>query len=203
MSIAAVRGYRKEAVNLEGLRYFDNDEYAETGELQSLYAAREFLQGEIVVAYGDIVFDDFILQNLLAAEGDIRIAVDAAWKLRDRADAKRDLVVTEGTADPLAEQTCRLRAIGGGSRPVRPADATGEWIGLLYLAASKTARVVQLLDELARTEPGTLRTGDLPTLLSRLLAAGETVSVVHSYGHWRDLDDEKDLLAAQNTAAGG
>jgi len=110
--IAAVRGYRKEAIDLGSLQYFDNDRYAETGELASLYAARDFLKGELVIAYGDIVFDDFILGNLLRQDGDISLAVDGAWKLRDRGDNRRDWVVTSGAYDPLGKTVCTLQGVG-------------------------------------------------------------------------------------------
>ncbi|OGQ89822.1 MAG: phosphoenolpyruvate mutase [Deltaproteobacteria bacterium RIFOXYA12_FULL_58_15] len=198
VNVAAVRGYRKEAVNVEGLHYFDNDDFASTGELSSLYAARDFLRGDMIVAYGDIVFDDFILQNLMTAPGAIKIAVDAAWKLRARSDAHRDLVITDGDADPLRDHTCRLLEIGSSNRAVSQDKATGEWIGLLYLSAEKTGQIAALLDGWANKQPEKLKHGDLPMLLNHLVASGETISVVHSYGHWRDLDDQKDLLAAQN-----
>ena len=191
--IGAVRGYRKEAVDLPNIEYFDNDRFAETGELASLYAAREFLNGDVVLAYGDIVFDDFILGNLLRQDGDITIAVDGAWKLRGRADIKRDLVVTSGAPDPLGKNACKLSSIGS---DVNTEEVSGEWIGLIALRAEKTKEVLALLDKLAKEEPNVLRTADLPTLLNRLVANGETVTVVHSYGHWHDLDVEKDLLLA-------
>ncbi|MET0388186.1 MAG: phosphoenolpyruvate mutase [Polyangiales bacterium] len=196
--VGAVRGYCKHAMDLPNISYFDNDRFAETGELASLYAAREFLKGDLVIAYGDIVFDDFILGNLLRqlrqeATSGITIAVDGAWKLRARADVRRDLVVTSGAHDPLGKSACRLSSIG--SDP-RLDDVSGEWIGLLALEASKTEALVTLLDSWAKREPELLRTADLPALLNRLVAAGEKVTVVHSYGHWYDLDEQKDLLLA-------
>jgi phosphoenolpyruvate phosphomutase len=193
--IAAVRGYRKEAIDLQSLQYFDNDKFAETGELASLYAARDFLKGDLVIAYGDIVFDDFILGNLLRQDGDISLAVDGAWKLRDRNDVRRDLVVTTGAYDPLGKTSCRLQSIGATVR-TQTEDVSGEWIGLLHLKAQKTELLVATLDKLAQSEPNLLRTGDLPDLLNRLVAAGEEVTVVHSYGHWYDLDEHKDLVLA-------
>ncbi len=191
--IAAVRGYCKEAMDLSDIQYFDNDDWASTGELASLYTAREFLEGDMVIAYGDIVFDEFILRNLLSQTEGIGIAVDGAWKLRGRADAKRDLVVTEGACDPVGLGACKLVEIGA---TVAPDKAMGEWIGMLYLQAAKTATLVKLLDHLDAEEPEVLRTGDLPMLLGRLIAAGETVSAVHTFGHWYDLDDQQDLLLA-------
>jgi phosphoenolpyruvate phosphomutase len=191
--IGVVRGYRKEAVDLPNISYFDNDRFSETGELASLYAAREFLKGDLVLAYGDIVFDDFILSNLLSQEADITIAVDGAWKLRGRVDIHRDLVVTTGAHDALGQSACKLSRMGS---DVNAEEVSGEWIGLLALRAGKTEQLVALLDRMAREEPNVLRTADLPTLLNRLVASGETVTVVHSYGHWHDLDVEKDLVSA-------
>jgi phosphoenolpyruvate phosphomutase len=191
--IGVVRGYRKEAVDLANIQTFDNDRFAETGELASLYAAREFLKGDLVIAYGDIVFDDFILGNLLRQTDDITIAVDGAWKLRGRADAKRDLVATSGAYDPLGKGSCQLQAMGPA---VKPEDASGEWIGLLAVPAAKTELLVTMLDKLAKSAPQVLETADLPALLERLVKSGETVTVVHSYGHWYDLDEQRDLVLA-------
>jgi phosphoenolpyruvate phosphomutase len=191
--IAVVRGFCKEAIDLPDIHYFDNDAYGTTGEVASLYAAREFLKGDIVIAYGDIVFDDFILSNLLSQTAEINIAVDGGWKLRKSTNPRRDLVVTEAGHDPLDLGSCRLLQLGRNA-PVD--DASGEWIGLLYLRAAGTDRLVKLLDELA-TEGGTeFLTGDLPYLFHNLVDAGEVVNVVHTFGHWFDLDDRKDLVRA-------
>ena len=192
--IGVVRGYKKEAVSLVGLDYFDNDQFAETGELYSLYAAREFLTEDTIIAYGDILFDDFIVEKLLANRRGIEIAVDAAWKLRGRTDPARDLVVTKGVEGPLQESRCTLERAGAG---VSLEQASGEWIGLLALSADKAQLVREHLEQMAQREPEALRTGDIPDLLNRLKACGEEIGVLHTYGHWRDLDEEKDLLAAQ------
>jgi phosphoenolpyruvate phosphomutase len=191
-----VKDKPKAMLRLPNLNYFDNNHFSETGELASLYAAREFLDGELVIAYGDIVFDDFILGNLMRAASGITLAVDSAWKLRGRADEKRDLVVTSGTYDPLGKTSCKLESMGMGSGANSEDDFSGEWIGLLHLQPDATKRVVALLDKLAKDEPQLLRKADLPTLLNRLVQSGETVTVVHSYGHWHDLDQQKDLVLA-------
>jgi phosphoenolpyruvate phosphomutase len=191
--IGVVRGYRKEAVDIINLEYFENDAHKTTGELASLYAARQFLTGDIVIAYGDIIFDDYILENLLRQGSGVAIAVDAAWKLRGRHDAKRDLVATSGVYDPLGAMSCELKEI---SSDIRDDDASGEWTGLVYLKAPQTSIVVEMLNTLAEDEPDVLRTADLPELLNRLVAKGQVVRVVHSYGHWYDLDHHRDLLLA-------
>jgi len=189
--IAVVRGYAKEKVNLPGLRYFDNDEHESTGQLFSIYQARKLLEGNLVIAYGDIVFDDAILQELLSKEFDIAIAADASFRLRNRDGQMRDLVATSGGISPLAgEDGCRLVKIGPS---VAREEASGEWVGLLVIRGEGTAAVAALLDELAEKEPETLRTAGLVDLLSLLLARGQEVNVRHTYGHWRDLNDVREL----------
>ena len=60
-----VRGYRKEASPAGGITVVDNDGYAETGEVASLACAMPQLEGETVVAYGDVLFRRYILDDLL------------------------------------------------------------------------------------------------------------------------------------------
>lgn len=189
--VAVVRGHRRDAVSLPGLRAFDNDVHAETGELYSLYSARSYLVGDLVIAYGDILFDDTILHNLLMQESSVSIAADASWKLQARNDPKRDLVATSGVASPFGSQ-CVLTGMGPGA-PL--SEVTGEFIGLALLRARGTATVGEVLDEMAKDEPAVLRTANLDELLRRLARNGPGVSVVHTFGHWRDIDGESDLAA--------
>jgi phosphoenolpyruvate phosphomutase len=192
--IGVVRGFAKEAIDLVGLDTFDNDQWADTGEIYSLYQAREYLEGNILIAYGDVLFDDFIVRKLADTDTDqIGIAVDAGWKLRGRNDPVRDLVITEGMHDPLGNRCTLVKA----GRSVSLDEATGEWIGLLFIGAEQAPVVKALLEQLAEQEPQLLRTGGLPELLTRMVGSGTTVTVMHTFGHWRDLDEEKDLLAAR------
>jgi phosphoenolpyruvate phosphomutase len=192
--VAVVRGYKKEAVDLAGLRFFDNDAWAETGELWSLYQARDLLNDNLVLSYGDVIFDDFILQNLISHEQPISIAADASWKLRDRPDEKRDLVATKGYFAPVGDSRCTLVDVGPG---VTKDEVTGEFIGLVYLSAAGARTVAEALDRMAQSEPEVLKKGDLRELFMRLRGAGHDVNVVHTFGRWRDLDTEADLLEPQ------
>src|SRR5213083_963181 len=62
--VVVVRGYKKERVSLPGLRFVDNDRYAETGEVGSLFGAERELDGPFVLLYGDILFDPAVLVKL-------------------------------------------------------------------------------------------------------------------------------------------
>ncbi len=78
--IAVVRGYKKEAINLPNIRYYDNDAFASTNEVESLFTAKKELGGSFVFLYGDILFEKGHLEKLLKSPADVSLLVDRAWK---------------------------------------------------------------------------------------------------------------------------
>lgn len=194
--IGVVRGYRKDAVNLSNLALFDNDAYETTGELASLYCARDFLQGELVIAYGDVIYDQTILQNLLGDTRDVRIAADAAFRMRERNDDAPDLIRSTGEGSFVeGGKGARLEQLG---QSVTVDTATGDWVGLLALSSKGTAALTARLDKLAASDDPLLKKGSLVDLLNLMVADGEEVGVVHTFGHWRDLDTQSNLLESDS-----
>ena len=197
-TIGVVRGYKKEAVNINGLHYFDNDEYETTGELFSLYQATDFIKGSMLLAYGDVIYDQSILRSILDSDAPMTVGVDAAFKLRQRDDSSRDLVGTTGISSPLqAGSRPVLTAVGS---KVKADSATGEWIGLLALTGEGAKTVVSLLERLAKENMELLRTGTLIDLLAMLIEEKQEIRAVHTYGHWRDLDEDADLLESDHVS---
>ena len=194
--ITVVRGYKKAMVNLHSLRYVDNDDYDTTGEAATLARASERLLGETVIAYGDILFRHYILDQLLQADGDVVLAVDALWRERDPDPASRvrDLVTCDQPFQTgyLAETTVSLDAIGPA---VANGNIHGEWIGLARVSGRGSQLVGAELDAMAKD--GTLDKASLIDLFSRLLAKGEEIKVVYVTGHWLDVDNDQDLVEAQ------
>ena len=195
--VTVVRGYRKEAIDLPGVDYADNDDYAATGEVASLFQAIDRLTGDCVLSYGDILFRRFILEGLLDAEGDIVLAIDGRWRERTdvAADHQRDLVVCSQPFSevPIDDDTVTVERIGAA---VAGDVADGEWIGLAKLTAAGAARV--RAGVAAMTADGTRDGAGLPELLARLVAAGERVTAFYIAGQWLDVNDAFDLASARN-----
>ena len=199
--ITVVRGYAKQAIDLPAIETIDNDAYETTDEAASLARAADRLEGDCLVCYGDVLFRSYILEGLLAAEGDIVLAVDSLW--RDRVgqspDRTADLVACSRpfTGDYLEEDPVRLVFAGDGLRPDEVAhEIHGEWIGLAKLSAAGSRRVRAELAAMERD--GSLEGAGLPALFQRLIDAGEDVRVVYSAGHWLDVNDAFDLAKARN-----
>ncbi len=192
--VIVVRGYKKEAVNIVGISTVDNDAYRTTGEVSSLACAEADLVGECVIAYGDILFRRFILDELLASETDITLVVNTRG---GRDSSNPDDLVTcthRHDADFLDEpEATELVAIGG---DVESQRADGEWIGLMRVTEQGSKLVRDQIAEMRAD--GSLATADLPELLSRLLSKGVRIGVTYIAGHWLDVDDLHDLAEVRN-----
>jgi len=192
-NVSVVCGYRKDAVTVKGVSIIDNVRYAETGELYSLACAGDRLDGETIIVYGDVLFRQYILDALMAAEGDIVLAVDAL-KLFEGREHYRDLVAADRpfSGGYLDEEPVHLRRM---SPDLSAKEISGEWMGLARLSAHGAAWVRDEIETLQAE--GLLEQGDLPLLLSRL-AAKHPVIVHYFTGHWLDVDTLQDLASARN-----
>jgi len=206
--VVVVRGYRKDRVTLSGVRYYDNDRYEETGELASLFAAAPELSGRVLFLYGDILFEQSLLEKVLRAEADCAVVVDRAWvDQRDRLlplSKPLDLVITRRTPTP------GLRALpeGGGDTVLRvgqrvaPESATGEFIGMALFSERGTELCRQARDEaLARGaqpfhEAEGVEQAAFTDLLQDLVDRGEPVHCVDVYKGWIEVDTFEDYQRA-------
>ena len=116
--ISVVRGYKKSAVNLPSIDFKDNDEFATTGEVNSLSKAMALITGNCIFSYGDILFRHYVLDQLLKTNSDIVLVADAFWQDRDPnpQSRTRDLVkcAEPFTIKYLDEEEVLLKSIGHG-----------------------------------------------------------------------------------------
>ena len=195
-NITVVRGYKKETVNLPFIEYVDNDAYESTGEVSSLNAAIENLKNPSIIAYGDILFRHYILDQLLEAEGDIVLVVDALWRQKnpDPSSRTRDLVTCTEEFDSsyLGNEGVRLMNI---AHDIPENEIHGEWIGL---AKFSDVGIQKLREEIQKfSKSGGLETASMTVLFERLLQSRSEIRVEYIAGHWLDVDNSGDLSEAQ------
>ena len=197
--ITVVRGYRKEAIDLPDLRYVDNDEHATTQEAFSLFCGLEGISAPVLVAYGDVLFQKFIPMHLFESESDFCIAVDPDGAKEPSGHGYRDWVRCDRPFEwSEFDQRSHLVRM---DNEIPASEAHGEWMGLLKMSAQGAAQ----LRELA----GTIRDGDrlrsmrMADVFDLLIANGKDVEVVYVRGHWLDVDDLHDVVAASNFGGSG
>ncbi|HEX8489821.1 MAG TPA: phosphoenolpyruvate mutase [Chthoniobacterales bacterium] len=191
--VVAIRGYAAEKVHAPEVEFVDNEEFEGTGELLSLSKARDQLEGDVVLSFGDILFRRHILNNLLAEEHDIVIAVDAAWERRQGAAGYIDYITaTRPHSLRYDEEDAFLTAIGP---RLDRANIHGEWIGLMKITSRGSTQVKAALEELSRRPD--FRKLRFDDLFKHLLQRQQRVQVLYITGHWLDVDNLDDLSRAQ------
>lgn len=196
--IAAVVGYKKEAVDLPNLRTYAADESA--GELASLMKAAAELKGPTLVLYGDILFDREVVERLLKAEGDVVLVVD-----RDAATGRpnRDLVQTRGGVDEGDRflHGTRSDTLGRIGRDIE--DANGEWIGMLMLSEKGVEGFRSVYEELVAQgtdrplhQAERLESAALTDILQALVDRGLTVHCIDTFKGWMEIDTFEDYRRA-------
>lgn len=199
--IAVVRGYKKDAIDLPNIRYFDNDDYAATGEARSLMCARDFLRDRVVVLYGDVLFEGAVLEKLLRSQAAMSLVVDRSWREHRGAGVPGtpDLVRLTGAAADASRRMsfgegAALKELG---RKLDPEHADGEFIGLMMLAPEATASLLALWDELS-TKAGAVHEAASPDraaltdLIGAWLARGHAAGAVEISKGWMEVDSFDD-----------
>lgn len=113
----------------------------------TLFCAREAMRGDadLVVRYGDIVYEPRVLSVLLASAAPLSVAVDRQWR---RYGALR-------MADPLADaETLELGASGGitelGKTPSSLEEIPGQSVGLFKVRADRVEAFAATTAEMER-----------------------------------------------------
>ncbi len=210
--VALIRGYKKEAITLPNIRYYDNDRYEDTGELYSLFCAENELKGRVVFLYGDIIFDTAILEKLLRSPADIALVVDLAWLDQEQRGAQPahlnpDLV---SLADPpdrsvhsrfvMPEGEHRILKIG---QQLPREQAHGEFIGMAMFSERGT-QALRDCYHAAQARYGTsgfhesrhVRSGSFTDLIQELIDQGHTVEAVPIFKGWMEVDSFEEYQKA-------
>ena len=190
--VALVGGYQADQLIARGHRVILNPRFAETNMVASLFCAEDFFKGhELVVAYGDIVYEPRVLRALLAAEGPAAVVVDRGWKEYWQARF----------SDPLADaETLKMDPRGFlkelGKKPRDYGDIEAQYIGLFKIAAADTVRLGEAYRALDRGASYDGKSFDLmymTSFLQHLIDTGWPVRAVPIDHGWLELDRESDL----------
>lgn len=78
--IIVVRGFAADKITYSGVKYYENADYANTNMVESLMAAKQEFDDDIVVSYSDILFEESMLKGMMDSKDDFVVAVDENWQ---------------------------------------------------------------------------------------------------------------------------
>ena len=198
--IAVVRGYKKHKINFPNLIYFDNDDYENTGILASLFFAREFMDRDTIVLYGDILFEIKILKKLLEAQHDNILVVDRGWEKRYQESQENHPFPPELTILSNKGQGIEIKSVG---EDVSDTVSTSEFIGLAKLSTKACSILRDLYQDVYCPDPfkefhqaKQIRTASFIDFIQELINLGERISALEIWRDWIEVDTFEDYRLA-------
>jgi choline kinase len=207
--IMIVCGYRKETLQThltdKLVKFIFNEDYETTNMVYSLMCAETEMKDDVIISYGDIIYDEAVLKKLIDSYSPISIVVDDGWY--DYWNIRSD--------DPLSDaETLKLdqnwNIVEIGQKPKSIADIESQYIGLMRFRGEGLAAMIRLAGEAKRRssvgEP-LWRTGRnyqnmyMTDLLQGLADTGEKLQAVRINRGWFEVDNPNDLRIAEQGLA--
>ena len=198
--IFVVTGYQREKHTLKDIEYIFNPRYAETEQLASMMVARTKISDDVLIIFGDIVFDEQILQQILVSNDDIGIAIDLDWEksYNERPDNPKSL------ADKVLIYQKKIQQISAKITSLSMKNQQiGEFLGVIKLSRRGSKIMVQKYQELERSHKGkfhdasSLEKAKLVDILQELIDSKIEIYPIPITGKWCEIDTPKDLERAR------
>ncbi len=193
--IIVVRGFAADRIDYDGVTYYTNEDYANTNMVESLMAAREEFDDDIIVSYSDILFEENMLKTMLSSKAEFGVAVDDNWQAYWE---KRYGRVDFDTESLAIDANDNITELGLESPELSAIDA--RYIGLLRFSKGGLSKIEAILEDAYKNyqdkpwqQSGkTVRKAYMTDLLNALIEAGEQVKAIHFTNGWIEFDTNED-----------
>ena len=203
--IVVIGGYRDEQLPANGVVRYRNARFAETNMVETLMAARAELQGDVLITYGDVIFEDRVLEQMMQSPADIGVAVDIDWRpywLARFGDLETDVETLEMSEDGAITRI-------GQPNPT-PAQLHARYVGMIRLSPRGAEIVKDTYDRTRAERLGqpwqtskTFEKGYMTDLLQELVDRGHRVTGIGIERGWLEFDTVEDVDRATAWIASG
>ena len=197
--IIIVTGYKKEKFEFKNVKYIFNPNFLIDEQAGSLMSARQKFSGDVLIMFGDILFDEHILQQVLDSSGDISIAIDKDWKksYQERNDNPID------KADKVLLKNEKIIKISAKQIDLQQNEDTGELLGIMKLSSNGSKILIEHYERLEKNHTGNFHDAEsfkkakFVDILQELLSLGIEINPVPINGNWCEIDTFDDLVRAK------
>ena len=197
--IVVTTGYKKEKFTFKNIEYVHNPNFREQEQTGSLMVARSKIVGDVLIMFGDILFDEIILQQILDSKGDIVIAVDKNWE--KSYEERHDNPKSE--ADKVLIKDDKVIQISAKNIEVNDDNDVGELLGLIKLSMKGSKILIDQYEKLENSHIGkfhdavSFKKAKFVDMLQELLSSGIVITPVSIKGKWCEIDTKHDLEIAK------
>lgn len=194
-NISLVGGYKLEKLKKFKLPIYENKSFASTNMLYSLFCAKDLFKDDedLIISYGDIVYSEEILKDLVSASNAVNVIIDKNWQ--EYWESRFENVL-EDAETLILNDTNEIIDIGG--EPKDLSQIQGQYIGLIKL--NKNGKEIFLencstfLDE--NINGKSFYNAYMTDFLQELINRGKCVKACTTRFNWIEIDRVEDLKSA-------
>ncbi|WP_375748238.1 NTP transferase domain-containing protein [Vibrio sp. HN007] len=202
--IHIVTGYRADQIESLGFDTSYNAQFKTTNMVESLFSAIEFLKDcneDLIISYGDIIYNPSNLERLLGCNDEVAIMIDkdwySLWSIR--------------MDNPLEDaETLKLDSKGYikelGKKPLSYDEIQGQYTGLIKIRADKLADFIGFYTSLDREEQydgQDFYNMYMTSFLQLLINNSWKIKAATVNGGWLEVDSVSDLETYSSLASNG
>ncbi len=191
--ITLIGGYRADCLQDQGTELVINPRFAETNMVSTLFCAEaRMIDGEdLLIAYGDIIYQPSVLDSLLDTDAPLAISIDRQW--RRFWEIRMD--------NPLADaETLKLDADGHilelGKKPRDYSEVQGQYMGLIKVRGDHVVAFRQAWHQMDRQVLLDGKDFDnmyMTTFLQSMIDSGWKARAAFTDNGWLEVDTVEDL----------
>lgn len=197
--IIVVRGFASDKIMYEGIKYYQNLDYANTNMVESLMAAKDEFNDDIIVSYSDILFEKEMLCKMINNKDDFSVAVDDNWKVYWQERYGKVDFDTESLSLDAYDNIVEL-----GLESPKLEDIDARYVGLLKFSKLGLQKIVNILnndyeeylDKPWKQSGKTIRKAYMTDLIQAVIEAGNSVKAVRFSNGWIEFDTNEDYETA-------
>jgi len=191
--IIITRKHLKEKIDVSGVKY-DDKEPDDSNMLADFFHAIKELDDDIILSYGDVLFEPEVLKKLLESEADIGIVADSDWK-----DywAARLGGWTEDSESFVIGENDKVISLGIPDSPAEKMDA--RYVGLIKFSKKVLPKIKEVYENAAKNfweklwhTSSSFKKAYMTDFLQELIDQGLDVKAVKIQRGWLEFDTEKD-----------
>ena len=198
--IVLIKGFKADALQRPDMTYVLNPEYADTNMVYTLFCAESYFDSDLLISYGDIIYEKSILDAVMASPAEFAVAVSLNW---------RELW-EKRMADPLSDaESMKIDERGLitelGKKCSSYSQIQGQYMGLFKIKKSTVQRMRQVyhqLDKNAIYDGKPFRKMFMTSFIQELIDRGFPVTAVGVTGDWLEIDNVADLNVVTNFKPG-
>ena len=210
--ITVIIGPHTEKFTFKNISFIQDKNYLEHDILSSLMLAHSIMYDDVIVSYGDVIFDEHVLQPLINFKGLIGLCIDFNWE--KNYDGRKLRLKQEATTVQIKNNMCtkivdgrelaKSKIKGDLKYSNYERQKLGEFVGLMRLSKHGSTIFIKRYEELINSHIGSFH--DAPSIsqayftdmLQELIDNDIEILPIPVQGKWCEIDTVEDLKRAKD-----